>query len=136
MAPERLLLDAPGAADYEVPIMHLTPSPVVPRPLPWIVGFLLLAAASLSAAELGFDPAVIESATGVKGARNDAEGVFKVSLPRTDVPVTVEGWRIPPFMGLTSWAAFKGDAMGMTMVMGDTVLFEDEVDVIPEIRAA
>lgn len=99
-----------------------------------LTGALLLGAASLSAAELGFDSAVIETATGVKGTRNDAEGVFKVSLPRTDLPVTVEGWRIPPFMGLTSWAAFKADAMGMTMVMGDTVLFEDEVN--PAMSAA
>ncbi|HWA09028.1 MAG TPA: DUF1259 domain-containing protein [Opitutaceae bacterium] len=90
-----------------------------------------------AAAELGFDPAAIETITGVKGARNDAEGVFKVSLPRTDVPVTVEGWKIPPFMGLTSWAAFKAGGMGMAgmaMVMGDTVLFEDEVN--PAMSAA
>lgn len=100
----------------------------------WFTLTVLAPGASLMAAELGFDPAVVETATGVKGARNDAEGVFKVSLPRTDVPVTVEGWRIPPFMGLTSWAAFKADAMGMTMVMGDTVLFEDEVN--PAMSAA
>jgi hypothetical protein len=85
-------------------------------------------------ADLGFDPAVVETVTGVKGTRNDAEGVFKVSLPRTDLAVTVEGWKVPPFMGLTSWVAFKSTGMGSTMVMGDTVLFEDEVN--PAMSAA
>jgi hypothetical protein len=80
------------------------------------------------AAELGFDSAAIESITGLKGARNDAEGVFKVSAPRTDVPVMVDGWKMPPFMGLTSWAAFKKGDGGNAMVMGDITLFQDEVN--------
>ena len=33
-----------------------------------------------------------------------------------------------PFLGLTSWAAFTPDAHGGLMVMGDLVLFEDEVN--------
>lgn len=79
-------------------------------------------------AGLGFDPAVIETITGLKGTRNDAEGVFKVSLPRKDVPVTIEGWKTPPFMGLTSWAAFESGGKAEAMVMGDIVLFEDEAN--------
>ena len=35
---------------------------------------------------------------------------------------------MPPFMGLTSWAAFTPGHDGKTMMMGDTVLFEDEVN--------
>lgn len=99
----------------------------------WLSG-AVLGALPLVGAELGFDPSVIEAATGIKGTRNDAEGVFKVTLPRTDVSVMVEGWKIPPFMGLSSWAAFKADGMGMAMVMGDTVVFEDEVN--PAMSAA
>src|SRR5476651_2150312 len=34
---------------------------------------------------------------------------------------------MPPFMGLASWAAFTR-GMDQTMVMGDTVLFQDEVN--------
>jgi hypothetical protein len=34
---------------------------------------------------------------------------------------------MPPFMGLGSWAAFT-PAHGGVMVMGDTVVFEDEVN--------
>lgn len=101
------------------------------------LGFACTGAVVLHSAELGFDPAAVESITGVKGTRNDAEGVFKVTVARTDLPVTVDGWKIPPFMGLSSWAAFKADGMGMggmTMVMGDTVLFEDEVN--PAMSAA
>jgi hypothetical protein len=74
------------------------------------------------------DPNAVASATGGKPETSDK--VVKVSFPRNDVPVTVDGWNnIPPFMGLTSWAAFTpGEKPGVeTMVMGDLVLFEDEV---------
>jgi rhodanese-related sulfurtransferase len=70
----------------------------------------------------------IEQITGLKGAWNAAEGVFKVSAPRTDVAVKVDEWKMPPFMGLTSWAAFLAGKKADTMVMGDFVLFEDEVN--------
>ncbi|HVX34844.1 MAG TPA: DUF1259 domain-containing protein [Hyphomicrobium sp.] len=74
------------------------------------------------------DTAAIEAATGLKGTLNKKENVFKVSKPRTDVPTSIAAWKIPPFMGLTSWAAFTPAHDGMTMMMGDTVLFEDEVN--------
>ena len=60
--------------------------------------------------------------------------MFKVSKPRTDVKIRVDGWQMPPFMGLTSWAAFTPGHDGQTMMMGDTVLFEDEVN--PAMSAA
>jgi hypothetical protein len=58
--------------------------------------------------------------------------VVKASWPRKDVPVAVDGWKMPPFMGLTSWAAFSPGRQGIAeaMVMGDLVLFEDEVNPI------
>src|SRR5205807_9333744 len=46
---------------------------------------------------------------------------------RDDVKVSVAGWTMPPFMGLGTWAAFT-ETKGGAMVMGDTVLFEDEVN--------
>src|SRR6266700_5276854 len=70
----------------------------------------------------------IEQLTGLKGTMNKEEGVFKVSAPRNDVKVAVDGWTMPPFMGLTSWAAFKDGMKEETMVMGDLVVFEDEVN--------
>src|SRR5207247_4704745 len=54
--------------------------------------------------------------------------VFKVSSPRTDVKVSVDKWQMPPFMGLTSWAAFKPGMRQGAMVMGDFVLMQDEVN--------
>jgi hypothetical protein len=43
------------------------------------------------------------------------------------VKVSVDGWTMPPFMGLGTWAAFT-DTKNGAMMMGDTVLFEDEVN--------
>ena len=74
------------------------------------------------------DTAKIETATGLKGTLNEAEGVFKVSAPRTDVKVSVDGCQMPPFMGLTSWAAFTEGKKAPAMVMGDLVLLQDEVN--------
>jgi hypothetical protein len=62
------------------------------------------------------DTAQIETATGLKGTFNKDENVFKVSKPRTDVKIEVDGWPMPPFMGLTSWAAFTPAHDGQTML--------------------
>src|SRR5205814_2557295 len=61
------------------------------------------------------------------GKLNAKDGVYKVSWPRNDVNAVVDGWTMPPFMGLGTWAAFTETKEGAT-VMGDTVLFEDEVN--------
>jgi hypothetical protein len=73
------------------------------------------------------DPSKVEASTGLKP--EVAEGVVRVSYPRNEVKVEVDGWTMPPFMGLTSWAGFTpGEKPGVeAMVMGDLVLFEDEV---------
>src|SRR5437762_6659046 len=69
----------------------------------------------------------IDELTGLKGKMNEKEGVYKVTFPRGDVKVVVDGWSMPSFMGLGTWAAFTATKDG-AMVMGDTVLFEDEVN--------
>jgi hypothetical protein len=104
------------------------------------VAFLLLFPAPAphaqsSAQRTTLDTAAIEQATGLKGSMVTDENVFKVSKPRTDVKINIDGWTMPPFMGLGSWAAFT-PARGAThvMMMGDTVLFEDEVN--PAMSAA
>ena len=84
------------------------------------------AASPLATAAL--DTAKIDEITGLKGVLNEAEGVFKVSQPRGDVKVSVDAWQMPPFMGLTSWAAFTAGKEKAAMVMGDLVLFQDEVN--------
>lgn len=70
----------------------------------------------------------IDELTSVKGTYTADEDVYRVNFPRTDVKIAVEGRGMHPFLGLTSWAAFTPDAHGALMVMGDLVLFEDEVN--------
>jgi Domain of Unknown Function (DUF1259) len=83
--------------------------------------------ASIGIASGSLDTDKIDQATGLKGKLNEKEGVYKVTLPRNDVKIVVDGWTMPPFMGLGTWAAFTATQAG-AMVMGDTVLFEDEVN--------
>jgi Domain of Unknown Function (DUF1259) len=89
----------------------------------------------LAQGSAGLDTAVIEQETGLKGQLISEESVFKVGKPRTDVKIQVDGFAMPPFMGLGSWAAFTpGHVAGHAMMMGDTVVFEDEVN--PAMSAA
>ena len=77
--------------------------------------------------ETALDPVMIERLTGAKGELNEEEGVFKVSMPRTDLDVHVAGVKMTPPLGLTSWAAFH-KLENQTMVMGDMVMLEDQVN--------
>jgi hypothetical protein len=71
------------------------------------------------------DADAIGRAAGV-AATTTPESVVRVGWPRTDVPVSVDGARLDPAAGLGSWAAFQPAPDG-AMMMGDTVLFEDEL---------
>src|SRR5213078_5209689 len=95
----------------------------------WLVAAILsgILSTTLLAAGEKLDTARIDELTGLKGKMNEKEGVYKVTFPRDDVKVSVAGWQMPPFMGLGTWAAFQG-TNEKAMVMGDTVLFEDEVN--------
>jgi hypothetical protein len=78
----------------------------------------------------GLNTANIEKLTGEKGKLDEKSGVFKVSVPRKDLQVTIaEHVKMTPPMGLTAWAAFQkmGDH---AMVMGDIVLTEDQVNAV------
>lgn len=87
---------------------------------------ILAALLFAGAAHAELDTAKIEAAAGAKGALNG--DVFKVTYPRNDVKIAVDGTILPPFMGLTSWAAFQEGKAEKAMVMGDMVLFQDEVN--------
>lgn len=89
--------------------------------------FAALYGCGISVAFAALDTGKIDQLTGLKGKFSEKENVYKVSWPRSDVKVTVDGWTMPPFMGLGTWAAFTETKDG-AMVMGDTVLFEDEVN--------
>lgn len=77
----------------------------------------------------------IERLTGAKGEWNAEEQVFKVSFPRSDLKVNTAGVRMTPPLGLTVWAAFKlmGD---QTMMMGDMVVLEDQVNPVMDAALA
>lgn len=73
----------------------------------------------------------LESIFNVKAEFFSDEGVLKINIPRNDVKVSISGWALNPFMGLTSWIGFQaGGKQGIeVMAMGDLVLFEDEVNI-------
>src|SRR5215471_11624607 len=99
----------------------------------YLLSILICCATITAALAAALDTAEIDQITGLKGKMNEKEGVYKVTFPRNDVKVVVDGWTMPPFMGLGTWAAFTATQNG-AMVMGDTVLFEDEVN--PAMSAA
>jgi uncharacterized protein DUF1259 len=93
----------------------------------YLLSILICCGTITAALAAALDTAKIDQITGLKGKMNEKEGVYKVTFPRNDVKVAVDGWTMPPFMGLGTWAAFTATKDG-AMVMGDTVLFEDEVN--------
>jgi len=73
------------------------------------------------------DTAGIERAIGKAG---EAKGdMYKVSLPRTDLQVTVDHVQVKPGFALGSWIAFKPAAHG-AVAHGDLVLVEQEVPLV------
>lgn len=113
-----------------------------------LVGLTILAAASAPAlAQQGGSPAapggapapaqrqnlapdadwhrIVDDALGKPGAEQPG-GVWRVSLPRTDLKVALDGVELRPGFALGSWLAFHPHGQELT-VMGDLVLLEAEV---------
>jgi Domain of Unknown Function (DUF1259) len=74
--------------------------------------------------EAKLDAQKIANASGAEAKTKD--GVIRIEWPRKDVSVKVDGMALKPFAGLGSWAAFTPAPHG-PMMMGDTVVFQDEV---------
>ena len=75
------------------------------------------------------DTTAIEKAIGKAGdMKND---VYKISLPRKDLSVTVKEVKVKPGLALGSWVAFT-DGGGKAVMDGDLVLTEDEVGPVSE----
>jgi len=92
-----------------------------------LLAAIVLAIGSLPTMAATLDAAVIGKAAGVT-AQTQKDGVVKIGWSRSDVAVTVDGMRLAPAAGLGSWAAFTPMGNDRAMVMGDTVVFQDEVD--------
>ncbi len=75
-------------------------------------------------AESHLDAKRIASASGAQATTKN--GVVRIEWPRKDGPVKVDGMPLKPFAGLGTWAAFTATPHG-AMMMGDTVVFQDEV---------
>src|SRR6266849_1947970 len=71
----------------------------------------------------------VEQAIGRAGYIQPGD-VYKVSFPRSDLTVTLDGVTIKPALALGSWAAFKEIGGGQVLTMGDLVLLESEVSAV------
>src|SRR5690242_6583900 len=91
-----------------------------------LLGGLFVGTDLLSAADNRLDAGAIGRAAGTQ-TTTAPDGVVRIAWARSDVAVTVDGMPLRPFAGLGSWAAFAPAPHG-AMVMGDTVVFQDEVD--------
>ena len=78
--------------------------------------FIALFGTNISLVCAALDTEKIDHITGLKGKFNEKEGVYRVTFPRNDVKVVVDRWTMPPFMGLTSWAAFQAGKSAPAMV--------------------
>ena len=93
----------------------------------WVrVAAAMLVFATMPVFADALDAKAIGKAAGVE-AKRQPDGVVRIAWSRADVAVSVDSMRLPPAAGLGSWAAFA-PMDGQAMVMGDTVVFQDEVD--------
>src|SRR4051812_22420426 len=88
------------------------------------VGLAVTWAVASVQAQHQLDEQRISAAAGTKATVKD--GIVRIEWPRDDVPVKVDRMSLKPFAGLGSWAAFSASPHG-AMMMGDTVVFQDEV---------
>ncbi len=72
------------------------------------------------------DPTVIGAAAGTEATIAE-DGVVRIGWKR-QVPVVVDGFPLDAAAGFGSWAAFTPLPDDEALVMGDTVVFQDEVD--------
>jgi hypothetical protein len=105
--------------------MKPTAAALLTLTLPLLAGSAPPAAADgPAAAAPPLDAAIVERITGIEPTASGSE--LKVSVPQSDLAVTVDGFRIVPAMGLTSWVGFA-PAPGGAVAMGDLVLREEEI---------
>jgi len=88
------------------------------------VALLVLGAPLAHAAEA--DWSKVDQALGRKGAQQ-AGGIVRYGLPRSDLNVTVDGVTIKPSFALGGWVAFEPMSSGEAMLMGDLVLTDTEI---------
>lgn len=70
------------------------------------------------------DTLAIERIVGMKGKFNNGE--YKITIPQNDLSIEVDGFKIIPAMGLSTWIDFAPSPDG-AMIMGDLVLTENDL---------
>ena len=86
------------------------------------------AAVGAPARQSDVDWNAVQDAVGRPGTMMPGD-VFRIGMPRTDLKVTVNGVPVQAAFALGSYAAFKQYDDG-TMVMGDLVLLDEEVNAV------
>lgn len=81
----------------------------------------------------GLDTASLQRIIGAVGVYDPQEKTYRISIPRDDLNILVNGIHLTPAMGLTSWITFKkvNDEVEMK---GNLVLTEDQIN--PVMQAA
>jgi len=70
------------------------------------------------------DTLAIERIIAIKGKSNNGE--YKITIPQNDLSIEVDGFKIIPAMGLSTWIDFAPSVNG-AMIMGDLVLTENDL---------
>lgn len=91
-----------------------------------LVPLALILVAAIASAQSQGEWKAVEDAMGRSG-QPQPDGTLKFGMPRKDLTVTLDGTQIKPGLALGAWADFKGSGNN-SMVMGDLVLTEDEVE--------
>jgi hypothetical protein len=86
------------------------------------------AAAVSPPASTTLDTRAIEEATGLTGAVMP-DGVFRITKPRGDLKITLDGFPITPRMGLAGWVAFRPHPSG-AMLTGVMPAAVDELQAV------
>lgn len=74
-------------------------------------------------------PAEYQQVLTTLGKQGDFKAhVLKVNIPRNDIAVTVANVKTPTPFGFGGWVAMTNGTGGMTILMGDLVLTQDEVN--------
>ncbi len=97
-----------------------------------ILAFITLLIVLFLAGCSGLGTATLDARVIAKAANTKTTAigdVVRINWRRDDVVVNIDGLSFPPAAGLGSWAAFQPNSTGENaLLMGDTVVFQDEVD--------
>ena len=105
------------------------------RALVAVAATAFLGASTPLMGQLAGDWRAVEAAFGREGTLQPGD-VMRFSFPRRDLQVKVGDVPVRPALALGSWVAFRRVGGGHTMVMGDLVLLDSEVnDVISALQS-